>query len=296
MGEGLNAFGQVLRSPSRFLPPSMQSAQGQSRQNQSALNKRFSKISLATSTSNITTDAPSEQSILSSPHPHHDANETAETVPAEQTSRYEDVFADADSSVEEVNDAVEKAAISEDESLLMTKKAEELSGKENRPLVEPKKLQPPTVFPPPIPKTIPGLPKPLQLKPSAVDALKNDKSTYDMTAEKIYLPSTKDDYNINDLSSADDTDNEDQPRKDVPRWARPENLRHSSTIVNRLLTEQQITYHFGRIRAPDADYFFRGKSRQPVTRNSSAVWTSPLSDPRPGHSQYHGFLSGIQRK
>lgn len=40
-----------------------------------------------------------------------------------------------------------------------------------------------------------------------------------MTPDKKYAPSTADNYNVDDLSSGDETDNEDNPRKTVPKWA-----------------------------------------------------------------------------
>ena len=46
--------------------------------------------------------------------------------------------------------------------------------------------------------------------------------TYNITTEKMPLPSTEDDYNINDLSSADETDDDERPRKIVPKWAQSE--------------------------------------------------------------------------
>ena len=42
---------------------------------------------------------------------------------------------------------------------------------------------------------------------------------YDMTKEKVFLPSTENNYNVDDLSSGDETDNDEQPRKIVPKWA-----------------------------------------------------------------------------
>jgi len=38
-------------------------------------------------------------------------------------------------------------------------------------------------------------------------------------AEKVYKPSTEDNYDIGDLHSDDDTDDEDRPRKKIPSWA-----------------------------------------------------------------------------
>jgi len=36
---------------------------------------------------------------------------------------------------------------------------------------------------------------------------------------KVYKPSTADNYDISDLHSDDDTDDEDRPRKKIPNWA-----------------------------------------------------------------------------
>ena len=44
-------------------------------------------------------------------------------------------------------------------------------------------------------------------------------SAYELTKEKIFLPPTDENYNVDDLSSGDETDNDEQPRKTVPRWA-----------------------------------------------------------------------------
>ena len=44
---------------------------------------------------------------------------------------------------------------------------------------------------------------------------------YEMTPTrvKVIKPSTADNYDISDLHSDDDTDNEDEPRKKIPAWA-----------------------------------------------------------------------------
>lgn len=44
-------------------------------------------------------------------------------------------------------------------------------------------------------------------------------SAYEMTEEKIFLPSTEENYNVDDLSSNDETDDEENPRKTIPSWA-----------------------------------------------------------------------------
>ena len=49
-------------------------------------------------------------------------------------------------------------------------------------------------------------------------------SSYDITPARHELPPEelveKDNYNINDIKSDDDTDDEDNPRKQIPSWAK----------------------------------------------------------------------------
>ena len=49
---------------------------------------------------------------------------------------------------------------------------------------------------------------------------KANQSSYDMTGDKIFLPSTEENYVVDDLSSGDETDDENNPRKQVPKWAK----------------------------------------------------------------------------
>jgi len=39
------------------------------------------------------------------------------------------------------------------------------------------------------------------------------------TRQKVYKPATENNYDITDLHSDDDTDEEDKPRKRIPLWA-----------------------------------------------------------------------------
>ena len=38
--------------------------------------------------------------------------------------------------------------------------------------------------------------------------------------DKILIPSTATNYNLDDFCSDDSTDDEDRPKKEVPRWAK----------------------------------------------------------------------------
>lgn len=42
---------------------------------------------------------------------------------------------------------------------------------------------------------------------------------YDMTPDKIFVPATETNYGVDDLDSGDETDDETNPRKKVPKWA-----------------------------------------------------------------------------
>ncbi|KAI1719737.1 inner centromere protein, ARK binding region domain-containing protein [Ditylenchus destructor] len=107
-------------------------------------------------------------------------------------------------------------------------------------------------------------------------------SVYDMTPDKIYLPSTKDNYNVDDLSSNDETDNEDKPRKDVPKWAQKRELAIKVAAMRSLIPEENRAKYFGRMKQPTVEDFFKSQLKQYPLRSSSAIWTSPMSDPTPG--------------
>ncbi|CAI4221788.1 unnamed protein product [Auanema sp. JU1783] len=111
---------------------------------------------------------------------------------------------------------------------------------------------------------------------------------YEMTPDKIFLPSSKDNYNIEDLSSGDETDCEDEPRKTVPEWASWSNLRKAG--VEQFDPKMDTTVMFGFMPAPDLELIFgkteRKKSRR---RASSGKWNSPASNPTKGMSRFLGF-------
>lgn len=67
-----------------------------------------------------------------------------------------------------------------------------------------------------------------------IHTLMVDFSAYEMTPDKVFQPSTEHDYNVNDLSSGDETDNEDNPRKKVPSWAEKSTLRAHVSYFGRI--------------------------------------------------------------
>jgi hypothetical protein len=111
-----------------------------------------------------------------------------------------------------------------------------------------------------------------------------NKSSYDMTADKVYLPSTETNYNVDDLSSNDETDDESKPRKTVPNWAKKHELNpHVKRMLKDHSTLERITY-FGSIQPPSLKVLFNISDNR-RHRNSSAVWQSPLHQPTAGLSR-----------
>jgi inner centromere protein len=65
-------------------------------------------------------------------------------------------------------------------------------------------------------------------QPQLQSAASTDVSTYDITPARHELPPEEladpENYNIADLKSDEDTDDEDDPRKKIPSWANGESL------------------------------------------------------------------------
>uniref|UniRef100_A0A914DD45 Inner centromere protein ARK-binding domain-containing protein n=1 Tax=Acrobeloides nanus TaxID=290746 RepID=A0A914DD45_9BILA len=121
-----------------------------------------------------------------------------------------------------------------------------------------------------------------------------NKSSYDITPAKVFLPSTAENYNVNDLSSSDSTDDEDRPRKTIPQWARSSNLVPYVRKIDKTLNVAARSQHFGTIQAPNIVELFPSKKKYPP-RTSSAIWTSPLSNPTPGYSRYQQYVSNASK-
>ncbi|KJH42971.1 inner centromere protein, ARK binding region [Dictyocaulus viviparus] len=119
-------------------------------------------------------------------------------------------------------------------------------------------------------------------------------SSYELTPDKILKPSSENNYNIEDLSSGDETDQEDAPRKKVPTWAEGNEFRRAlenqSAIIR--LGEFDFNEYFGEIAAPDLPLIFGTTKRYP-RRGSSGVWESPIGKPRQGIG---AFQNKITRK
>ena len=141
-------------------------------------------------------------------------------------------------------------------------------------------------------------------------------------ADRVHLPSNQDDYNIHDLQSDDETDDEDAPKKSIPSWATGRIINHmmmiyyflnnvnfpdfltrgkyettfsfvtppgsafSNAIRNQCINPPEIRHIF-----PDAKYrelnlvkLFKKNRPRYLKRTSSACWSPPA---RPGHVSFN---------
>ncbi|CAD5231779.1 unnamed protein product [Bursaphelenchus xylophilus] len=125
-----------------------------------------------------------------------------------------------------------------------------------------------------------------QVIPSTPQPQRLNQSAYEMTPEKVPIPSTENDYNVADLSSNDETDNEDEPRKKVPGWAQKDQLRVHISALKQRMSKEQIDNHFGQVRPPRVLEIFGGPTKKTYRKlDETTLWDSPIQNPRPAPLQ-----------
>ncbi|EYC22884.1 hypothetical protein Y032_0016g3004 [Ancylostoma ceylanicum] len=127
---------------------------------------------------------------------------------------------------------------------------------------------------------------------SVHDKSSSRPNSYEITPDKKHKPATENDYNIEDLSSGDETDQEDAPRKKVPSWAEGLRFRRAVERMTRKLRDGEFDpdIYFGEIMAPDLGLIFGTTKRYP-RRGSSGIWESPIGKPRPGVGAFQHRLN-----
>nr|XP_039256312.1 inner centromere protein B-like [Styela clava] len=123
--------------------------------------------------------------------------------------------------------------------------------------------------------------------------LHDSPQSYDITLlrkNKVFAPSTEDNYNIDDIASDDSTDDEDNPRKVVPRWSKGPMLR--SLIIKQYYTPPDLQIVFrNALEELKLEKIFRGSKSRYFKRTSSAHWSSPIMPP--GHISFTDQCRGF---
>ncbi|CAG9540298.1 unnamed protein product [Cercopithifilaria johnstoni] len=92
-------------------------------------------------------------------------------------------------------------------------------------------------------------------------------------------------YDVESISSNDETDDEENPRKPIPSWAQGERLQNA---LRKQIMQPPIDpdVYFGPVRTPLLDKIFARNRTHYNKRTSSALWTSPMSNPKKGTSKF----------
>jgi len=110
-----------------------------------------------------------------------------------------------------------------------------------------------------------------------LDQSSQGKSSYDMTPARHELPpeplKDENDYGLEDLNSGGDTDDEDCPRKEVPKWAEGTNLR--TALLKQCYMPPDLDHIFMVVDMPDLSTMFVEQRKRFFKRTSSACWEQP---------------------
>jgi len=102
-------------------------------------------------------------------------------------------------------------------------------------------------------------------------------SSYDMTPARHELPpepsKDEDNYGLDDLKSDEDTDDEDCPRKQVPKWAEGTHLR--TALLKQCYMGPDLDKIFCTVEMPDLSTMFDHQRKRFFKRTSSACWETP---------------------
>ena len=82
-------------------------------------------------------------------------------------------------------------------------------------------------------------------------------------------------YNINDLNSEDETDDEEMPNKPIPEWASDKRLMPSALMQARKSINFTKLFQGTLKEDVDLESVFKIKKKNFTVRTSSANWNSP---------------------
>jgi len=104
--------------------------------------------------------------------------------------------------------------------------------------------------------------------------------SYDITPARCELPppppQSEDNYGLDDLRSDSETDDEDNPKKQVPKWAEGTQLR--TALLKQCYMGPDVDNIFYSIEDPDLSVMFNQQKKRYFKRTSSACWdTAPQS-------------------
>uniref|UniRef100_A0A8R1Y0W7 INCENP_ARK-bind domain-containing protein n=1 Tax=Onchocerca volvulus TaxID=6282 RepID=A0A8R1Y0W7_ONCVO len=97
-------------------------------------------------------------------------------------------------------------------------------------------------------------------------------------------------YDVESISSNDETDDEENPRKPIPFWAQGERLQNAlwKQVVQPPIDPDA---YFGPVRTPMLNKIFARNRTRYTKRTSSAQWSSPMSNPKKGTSKFFELQS-----
>ena len=89
------------------------------------------------------------------------------------------------------------------------------------------------------------------------------------------LAYVRDNYDINDLKSEDETDDEEEPSKPIPEWAKDARLKTCAQAQARKLINYTRLFYASSQNEIILENIFKIKRKKFTERSSSAIWNSP---------------------
>ena len=105
--------------------------------------------------------------------------------------------------------------------------------------------------------------------------LKQSFSNYECTPLQPPKLKNADNYDVSDLRSEDDTDDEEEPSKPIPQWAKEPFLSQKAQLQSTQMINFTKLFKASSSQAIVLDSIFKLKRKKFYERSSSANWSSP---------------------